>query len=146
VADSASADVRAMYGALKQPTPVGFAVGTSTLDATVAALAKQGVTAGPVAPGARDTPAGQRLSWRSAGLPALGFVWEPFLIEWGAGTAHPATTSPAGCTLISLTMRTPNPTPAHTIALLLDAPFNVERAQRGTLQLALQCPTGRVVF
>ena len=49
----------------------------------------------------RRTPSGELLRWRMTALSRAEGP-RPWLIDWG-GSAHPATTSPAGCSLVGLT-------------------------------------------
>ncbi len=66
----------------------------------------------------RETPEGDRLSWRLT-LPTMaGNGLIPNLIEWDAGCPHPAETSPAGVELRQLIGYHPSP---DTVQPMLDA-------------------------
>jgi hypothetical protein len=66
------------------PQLLGWAVRPADLDAVTA---RHGLT---IAPGSRQAPGGELLSWRSAGLErAIAEPCLPFFIEWSAGTRFP---------------------------------------------------------
>jgi hypothetical protein len=128
---------------LKELTPVGWAIGTRDLDATKARLEAAGFKVSPPRAGSRVRPDGQRLEWRTAGLDIPGEL-TPFLIEWGAQTPHPSTTSPKGCTLESMEIDTPQ---AENLARLVSELRLGTVVREGTeqdLAFTLVCPAGRV--
>ena len=84
-----------------------WAVGVSDATAAAAALKAAGLSATPPQPGARVTPAGERLEWSTFSLADRSIAIAPFFIQWSSGTKHPSTTSPGGCALSSLTLRDP---------------------------------------
>lgn len=130
---------------LNKLTPVGWAIGTRDLDATKARLEAAGFKVSAPRPGSRVKPDGQRLEWRTAAVEIPGGL-TPFLIEWGAQTAHPSTTSPEGCTLESIELHTPQAESLGKLVkeLRLDAEVRPSDAEK--LSLTLQCPAGRVKF
>ena len=130
---------------LNELTPVGWAIGTRDLDATKARLEAAGFTVSAPRPGSRVKPDGQRLEWRTAGVEIPGGL-TPFLIEWGAQTAHPSTTSPDGCTLESLEIHSPQAESLLKLVkeLSLDAEARISDAEK--MIFTLQCPRGRVKF
>lgn len=103
------------FGIDEQPDAtrlITWAATTTDLDATHAAALAQGYDAGAVMAGSRLRPDGVKIEWRSTrlvGWPPPGDGLVPFLIEWGETTPHPATTSPSGCTLVSLRAEHPEP-------------------------------------
>lgn len=130
---------------LKELTPVGWAIGTRDLDATKARLEAAGFTVSAPRPGSRVRPDGQRLEWRTAGIDIPGGL-TPFLIEWGAGTAQPSTTSPRGCTLESMEIDTPQAERLGKLVEELGLGAVVREAGAEGMTLALSCPAGRVSF
>lgn len=91
---------------------VTWAAATDNLDATRSQALRKGYDPGAVMNGSRLRPDGVRIAWRSTrlvGWPPPGDGLVPFLIEWGEGTPHPASDSPAGCTLVSLRAEHPQP-------------------------------------
>jgi hypothetical protein len=134
---------------LHQLTPVGWAVGTRHAEAAIASLQADGLRAGPLQPGSRVRPDGQHLAWRTAEILPAGPL-KPFLIEWSPATTHPAVDSPAGCTLVALTVLGPAAETAglDRLAARLDAPVEVQAAPAAAaaLRLTLHCPAGDVTL
>jgi hypothetical protein len=132
---------------LRALTPVGWAIGLHHGAAAVRRLEAAGLHAGPFTPGARERPDGRRLAWRTAEL-LPGSDLNPFLIEWSAGTTHPASDSPAGCALVSLTILGSAAATGHLerLAAALGEPVTVQAAAAPVLRLELRCPAGRVVL
>ncbi|HEV8631474.1 MAG TPA: VOC family protein [Thermoanaerobaculia bacterium] len=134
-----------LLGGYDNPTPVGFAVGGGDLAALRAALAKAGFAVTPPRPGSRATPAGATLRWQTFGL-AEEVEQAPFFIVWDSDTPHPATTSPAGCTLRQLQVGSPHQEPLRRLQAALGLPIEVVKATSPTYALTLECPKGTVVF
>jgi hypothetical protein len=128
---------------LKELTPVGWAIGTRDLDATKARLEAAGFKVSAPRAGSRVRPDGQRLEWRTAGIDIPGGL-TPFLIEWGAGTAQPSTTSPKGCTLESMEIGTPQAERLGKLVEQLGLGAVVREATAEEMALTLACPAGRV--
>ena len=83
---------------------VAFAVhptsGTS-IELVAATFALEGADPGPIRSMARRKPDGSELRWRLTALePAAGP--RPWIIDWTGAAAHPAKTSPKGCSLVDL--------------------------------------------
>jgi hypothetical protein len=131
---------------LRQPTPVGWAVGTGDLDATVRRLHAAGWRVAAPRAGSRVRPDGQVLHWRTAELQDMPADLTPFLIEWSAGTPHPATTSPPGCTLESLEIRHPQADRLAALVKELGVAAVVQPGAAPRLNLTLRCPAGRVTL
>jgi hypothetical protein len=130
---------------LKALTPVGWAIGTRDLDATKARLEAAGFKVSPPRAGSRVRPDGQRLEWRTAGLDIPGEL-TPFLIEWGAQTPHPSTTSPIGCTLESMEIHTPQAESLARLVAKLRLGAVVRETTAEEMTLTLKCPAGRVIL
>jgi hypothetical protein len=129
---------------LKELTPIGWAIGTTDLDGTKGRLEAAGFKVSPPRAGSRVRPDGQRLEWRAAGLEDIPGELTPFLIEWGAQTAHPATTSPKGCTLESMEIHAPQVESLARLVAELRLSAVVREATEQDLALTLMCPSGRV--
>jgi hypothetical protein len=84
-----------------------WAVGVSDVHAAGAALKSAGLAVTPPQPGARVTPAGERLEWSTFNLADRAITIAPFFIQWSPGTKHPSTTSPGGCSLSALRLQDP---------------------------------------
>lgn len=146
-ADSAGPRVVAAMAQYRDLTPTGWAVYTTDADSLHAAIAAGGVELSELRPGSRATTAGDTLRWVTFAPPALATEWLlPFFIEWVAPTPHPATTTPAGCTLATLNLASPHPDSLRDAlgGLGLDVP--VELATGRGIRLELQCPAGPVTL
>ncbi len=124
---------------------VTFAVAVDDLDAVVADVAALGLDPGPIASMSRVRPDGVRLSWRLATPPLAdhGGV-QPFTIEWGEGTPHPASSLSHPCSLAELSLGSPD---AATIAELLERlglEIGVASTERPMLSATINCPAGVV--
>jgi hypothetical protein len=93
---------------LDRLTIIDWAVSVPDLDGAVAALRSAGFAASPAQPGARLTPAGERLDWTTFGLRDAEIDAAPFFIRWSPNTPHPSTTAPGGCELDRLTVYDPS--------------------------------------
>jgi hypothetical protein len=102
-----SAQDEVMRG-LDQLTIIDWAVSVPELDGAVAALKFAGFEASPAQPGARLTPAGERLDWTIFALSGADIGGAPFFIRWSPNTRHPSTTAPGGCSLDRLVVQDPN--------------------------------------
>lgn len=129
---------------LHRPTPVGWAIHTTDLDATSSRLRAAGFQVSAPREGARVRPDGRRLQWRTAELEDVPGDLAPFLIEWSAGTAHPAATSPPGCTLSSLEIRGPEVQRLEKLVAELRLGVSVRHAGEPGMELVLACPAGPV--
>jgi len=136
----------AFLSGLKELTPIGWAIGTTDLDGTKGRLEAAGFKVSPPRVGSRVRPDGQRLEWRAAGLEDIPGELTPFLIEWGAQTAHPATTSPKGCTLESMEIHTPEIESLARLVAELRLGVVVREGTDQDLTLTLVCPAGRITL
>jgi Glyoxalase-like domain len=84
-----------------------WAVGVTDVAAAAAALTSAGLAVTPPQPGARVTPAGERLEWSTFNLADRSMAIAPFFIQWSPGTKHPSTTSPGGCSVSALKLQDP---------------------------------------
>lgn len=133
-------------GTLQTLTPIGWAVGTSDLDALLARLARSGFQlSGPV-PGSRRRPDGLLLKWRTAQLAGPGIPLAPFFIEWSPETPHPSTTSPPGCELVGIDLGDPAPSKLDQLLCAAGVATRPKLARERRMVLTLTCPRGRVTF
>ncbi|MEA2559974.1 MAG: hypothetical protein QOH06_1478 [Acidobacteriota bacterium] len=129
---------------MKELMPIGWAIGTTDLDATKGRLEAAGFQVTPPRAGSRVRPDGQRLEWRAAGLAGVPGQLTPFLIEWSAQTRHPATTSPKGCTLESMEIHAPKVEELAKLVAELRLAAVVREGSDEDLAFTLVCPAGRV--
>jgi hypothetical protein len=123
---------------------LGWAVRTDSLDAVADRLGLS------IATGSRETPTGDVLRWRSAGVPeAVAEPALPFFIEWAAGSAFPgaaAVDHPGGGATLKHLSLTGEP---DRIAAWLgdhDLPIDVEPAPPGATRAVLARPGGDIRF
>jgi hypothetical protein len=76
-----------------------WAVRVSDVQEAIATLKTAGFTTSAPRPGARVTPAGERLEWTTFSLDDRSLPVAPFFIRWGSGTKHPSGTARGGCSL-----------------------------------------------
>lgn len=107
---------------LERLTILDWAVSVPEVDGAVAALKSAGFSASPAQPGARLTPAGERLDWTIFGLRDTDLGAAPFFIRWSPNTRHPSTTAPAGCELDRLVVQDPASDMLATAMKALDVP------------------------
>jgi hypothetical protein len=129
-------------------TPMGFAVSTTDMPGTVARLQNHGYVASDPASGSRSLPDGKTLMWTTMGITNPGIAGSPFFIQWGEASPHPATTSPRGCTLRSLTVFSPEQVALERLfsALGLDVVAEDAAGQETAYQIVLDCPKGTVLL
>ena len=126
-------------------TPIGWALGTRDLAGLGQRLQARQITVTPIQAGSRRKPDNSMLSWRTAAPTGAGLEVAPFFIEWGAGTAHPSTTSPAGCRLTRLVAYAPDTAPLTTLLRTAGVAVSVEKGAAG-LAFSMTCPHGNVSF
>lgn len=146
-ADSAGPGVVAAMAEYRDLVPSGWAVHTTDAESLHAALSADGTALSELRPGSRATSAGDTLRWITFAPPALADEWLlPFFIEWVAPTPHPATTTPAGCTLAAMTLASPQPDSLRATLARLGLDVTVESSAERAIELILECPAGRVVL
>ena len=128
--------------ALAELMPVDWAVATRDADLTVRTLRAAGYAVSEPEEGSRQTPEGSLLRWRTFRVTTPDLQTAPFFIEWHAATPHPSTTSPQGCSLQSLELRTPNDANVRRLLDVLKLPVVVTRAQAPMLVVTLQGRSG----
>lgn len=133
--------------AYAKPSVRGFAF-RYNLDATGAEAAETlGINLGEVREGGRVKPDGSALAWRTAGLSDLnlGEGRFQFIINW-LSEPHPATTSPNGASLVSLTLAGDGVRTLRSIVETQKLPIVLQPAGRKGIWMMLDTPKGRVIF
>lgn len=125
-------------------TLVGWALHTPAIGSLVQQIRGAGFNVDGPSPGSRRTPDGALLAWQSASVDQLGVT--PFFIEWSKETPHPSTTSPSGCTLVSMAVGQPAPERLRSLFKAAGFAATVSKAERPAMKLTLDCPRGRVEF
>jgi Glyoxalase-like domain len=107
---------------LERLTILDWAVSVPEVDVAVAALKSAGFASSPAQPGARLTPAGERLDWTIFGLRDTDIGAAPFFIRWSPNARHPSTTAPGGCALDRLVVQDPASDMLATAMKALEVP------------------------
>jgi hypothetical protein len=127
-------------------TFAGFALGTRDIADVVRRLRGAGLAAGDPAPGARRTPDGALLQWKTAAPTRAGLALAPFFIEWSAETVHPSTTSPPGCTMTILELEQPETAQLQKLFDAVGFTISLRTGKTPLARIELNCPKGRVQF
>ena len=132
-------------GALPEPALVMWAARTSNAKAT-ADLAREAGYAVEVLDGRRERPDGRVLTWTNVFVTGHGAgTLVPFFIEWG-DTEHPAASAPAGLTLDSFTIETPQPASLRAVLDALAVKVAVRKGARDRLCATIMGPRGEFVL
>lgn len=145
---SKTAKLDASWGDAFHPTltPVGWALHSRDLARTVAQIRKAGLSVSDPQPGSRKRPDGTTLNWKTAALDGPQLDLHPFFIEWGAGTAHPSTTSPQGCDLVRVAITAPEPKSLRTLLNTVGVEVEVQQGAKAAMAFTLRCAKGEVTF
>jgi hypothetical protein len=119
-------------------TPVSWAVATRNADLMSQMLRAHGYTVSEPQAGSRETTGGGVIRWRTFQLTAPKIEGAPFFIEWDSATAHPATTSPPGCPLLSLELHTPHDEQLRSLMRLLNVQGEISQGETSRMQVTLQ--------
>jgi hypothetical protein len=129
---------------LKNPAIVGWAAHPGDLEKFAAHLHEAGIAfEGPRA-GSRQRPDGQLLHWKTLNLKDDKDGLLPFFIEWSAGSLHPSSDSPKGCTLTHFGAVAPNRDDFKRIANLLQLDVPVILGDKAELHAVIIGPKGEL--
>lgn len=132
--------------ALERLTIVDWAVSVPEVDGAVAALKSAGFSASPAQPGARLTPAGERLDWTTFALSGAEIDGAPFFIRWSPNTRHPSTTAPSGCSLDRLVVQDPSSDRLTTAMNALDVSRVTIATGAARIEATLTCGSKRATL
>jgi hypothetical protein len=133
-------------GALQTLTPVGWAVASVDLPGVRARAEAAGLVMTQVTLGSRKQPDGGLLEWSTSSVTAPRHALMPFFIQWKDAARQPSHTSPAGCTLTSLTIEDPDTAPLQVVFSTFGLSVPVKQSTESRMTIALQCPKGPVTF
>ncbi len=129
---------------LTEPRLVTWAVRTQDIGAAVQRARTAGCDPGVVVDLARDTPEGDRLTWRlTVRREALAAGLVPFLIDWGS-TPHPSGTSEALCRVEGFGAEHPDPESVRVLLRALDVSLDVEQGLQPRLRATVVGPGGSI--
>ena len=138
---------------LKIPRLVTWAVLAPSLEEVASASQAAGYDPGVVVEGGRVRPDGAQLSWRTTKRPETREGWPPpgdgivpFLIEWGADTPHPSTTSAQGVRLLELSLFHPRPAEVQPMLSALHIDILVTAGTAPAMRARLETPLGIVTL
>ncbi len=138
---------------LKVPKLVTWAVLAPSLEEVAMASQAAGYDPGVVVEGGRVRPDGAKLAWRTTkrpetqeGWPPAGDGIVPFLIEWGADTPHPSTTSAQGVRLLELSLFHPRPAEVQPMLSALHIDILVTAGPAPGMRARLETPLGIVTL
>jgi hypothetical protein len=131
--------------ALSSLKAVGWAIHADDLTSLQQSLRGQGVELGEIRAGARNSPDGTHLAWKSMAYAAATRLL-PFFIQWDRATTHPSATSPAGCKLTGLFLQDRDPDRLKKALLAAKLNVEVREAQDSAIRISLASPKGNVNF
>lgn len=117
-----------------------WAMKAPDIEALVARARAAGYDPGDISAMSRALPGGGLLEWKLTSKAGLAGVL-PFLIDWG-NSPHPSRTSPAGCTLVSLTIEHPDPAEIRRALAALEIDVPVFEGPEPRLHAEIATPNG----
>ena len=130
--------------ALSQPKLIAWAVAVDSVTEIARRAKAAGIeTVGPLQ-GSRAQSDGRLLTWKTLRIAAASLWGLPFFIEWESGAAHPAGTSPRGCSLASFWIEHPRVDAMNHALISLDVEAVVRAAPQSRLGARLHSPKGEV--
>lgn len=146
-ADSAAgSDDRRVRVHYRNLTFSGWALQTRGIETAVARVREAGIDISDPMPGARQTPEGTLLEWKTAVSRGLGLELAPFFIRWSPGTIHPSASSPGGCRLVAVELEHRDPGTLQTFFAAAGFNAALQRGAAVRMTMTLECPKGRVTF
>ncbi len=133
-------------GELARPRLVGWALGTSDLEAQADAMLASGWDPGNIEDMERETAEGRRLRWRLTVRREEAQVTPfPFLIDWG-DTPHPSIGAPAGLELIDFRVEDPRADLVRRVLFAVGADVAVVEGPETAFAARLRTPKGALVL
>ena len=129
---------------LENLTPIDWAVRTRDTQQTKEKLNAEGFIISERREGSRVKSDGTLLSWITFGIENQEDF--PFFIEWGTGTVHPSASSPAGCSLNSFYINTPEVEAMGKLNTILQLGATVAKRNKKQLRVTLNTPKDVVSF
>ncbi|HYN20786.1 MAG TPA: VOC family protein [Thermoanaerobaculia bacterium] len=148
IAPNPDAELSPMFGSLKNLstlTPIMWAAAVDDAEAAKALLVSKGHAATPVMKGSRVKPDGSVLKWQTVAVPSSS-SYLPFFIQWDKDSTHPSKSSPAGCSLVSLSITDPNPEALEKLLAAFQLTPDVKTGSPASFAIVLKCPKGEVRF
>jgi Glyoxalase-like domain len=136
-------DLQGHLRTLEAPRLIGWAAHPPDIQALATRLAQARIAIeGPTA-GSRKRPDGRILHWTTLTLRDNAAGLLPFFIEWSAGSLHPSSDAPAGCSLVRFEAVTLDPDALSRQIKLLGLDLPIRRAEKSQLRAILAGPKGQ---
>lgn len=129
---------------IKTPRLVTWTARLEHIERVAAHAHAKGYETGDVHKVFRETPEGDRLSWRLTYPTGAGDGLVPNLIEWDPGCPHPSESAPEGAELVELRGFHPDPPAIQAMLEALGVELSVYKATRPSLSALLETPLGPV--
>lgn len=126
-------------------TPILLALATNDVTQLHRVITSAGFAANEPSLGSRVTADGEKLRWSMFMMNGEGLANAPFFIEWDASTAHPSSNAPAGCSLDSFTVTSPNHENVQHLFKAIDFAAAAESGAK-RMMISLQSPKGPVTL
>ena len=127
---------------LASPRLIGWAAHPGTLESFAAHLRNANIPFDGPRPGSRQRPDGKLLEWKTLNLKDDKDGLLPFFIEWSAGSPHPSTDAPKGCTLNRFKIFAPNQQELARTMQQLQLDVSISTAEKPSLQALIVSPKG----
>lgn len=137
-------NVPAYFLTLETLTPIDWAVRVANVNKTKEKLKTAGFVTTESKDGSRAKPDGTKLTWTTFGIEQHDDF--PFFIEWGVDSVHPSATSPAGCSLKSFHINTPDDGAMSKLNTVLQLGATLSTGNKTRLRLTIDTPNGTVSF
>jgi hypothetical protein len=130
----------------QKPHLIAWAVQSDNIEKDVLSLAGSGFDYSAIVPMSRKKENGSELKWKlTSGAPHItkhdSVQITPFLIEW-LTTPHPATSTPRGCSLVSLRAEHPDPDKIRPLLELMEIPIELKKGDSPRLIATIKTPKG----
>ncbi len=129
---------------IERPRLVTWTARVEHIERVAAHAHATGYPAGDVHQVFRETPDGQRLSWRLTMPTGAGDGLVPNLIEWDEGCPHPSEISPTGVNLVELRGYHPVPDSVTPMLEALGVDLDIHEGVKPRLVALLETPYGPV--
>jgi hypothetical protein len=129
---------------LSTPRLITWAAATDNAEATATRCRAAGLEVLGPDQGSRQRPDGKLLRWITLNVKTDLEAVIPFFIEWGRGVVHPATDSPQGCRLQSLTFAHPHAERARETLARMGIEATVASGREASLTAVIETPKGIV--
>ena len=129
---------------ISEPRLVTWTARVERIERVAAHAHGAGYSPGDVHKVYRETPSGEKLSFRLTLPTGAGEGLVPNLIEWDEGSPHPSETSPRGIELISLRGYHPVPESVRPMLAALGIDLEIRVAETTKLVAVLDSPLGPI--